>query len=45
MPVDEILARFDRPPSLVVANKLLGMAAGNSVADWTLSDLMAHGFA
>lgn len=30
----EIRARFENPPARVAADNLLGMAAGNSVADW-----------
>lgn len=32
----EIRSRIEKPPARVVADNLLGMAAGNSVADWIL---------
>jgi putative DNA primase/helicase len=32
----EIRSRIEKPPARVVADNLLGMAAGNSVADWML---------
>ncbi len=34
----DIRARIDDPPARVVTDNLLGMAAGNSVADWLLSE-------
>ena len=34
----EIRARIESPPDRVVTDNLLGMAAGNSVADWLLSE-------
>lgn len=33
---DEIVRRFEHPPEQVAAENLLGMAAGNSVAEWML---------
>ncbi|MBK5969040.1 MULTISPECIES: DNA primase family protein [Thiorhodovibrio] len=38
MPESEIRARFERPPQRVIADNLLGLQAGNSVADWLLSE-------
>ncbi len=36
MPEREILERVNRPPQRVTVDNLLGMAAGNSVADWMM---------
>lgn len=36
LPEADIRARFEHPPARVVADNLLGMAAGNSVADWLM---------
>ncbi|AFL74313.1 PriCT-2 domain-containing protein [Thiocystis violascens] len=38
MPVDDIRARLASPPQRVAAENLLGMAAGNSVAEWMLEN-------
>ncbi len=38
MPVAEIRSRIKQPPLRVVTDNLLGMAAGNSVADWMLQN-------
>lgn len=36
MPVSEIRRRIEAPPDRVAADNLLGMAAGNTVADWMM---------
>ncbi|MFB1497558.1 DUF5906 domain-containing protein [Thiocapsa sp. N5-Cardenillas] len=36
MPVAEIRRRIEAPPERVAADNLLGMAAGNTVADWMM---------
>lgn len=37
LPVEEIRHRIDSPPERVAADNLLGMAAGNGVADWLMT--------
>lgn len=36
MPVAEVRARIETPPARVTADNLLGLAAGNPVADWLM---------
>lgn len=38
MPVEEIRERIANPPNRITADNLLGMAAGNSVADWLMEN-------
>jgi putative DNA primase/helicase len=40
LPVSEVRRRIEHPPARVVADNLLGMAAGNSVADWMMSNTL-----
>jgi putative DNA primase/helicase len=40
LPVSEVRRRLEHPPARVVADNLLGMAAGNSVADCMMSNTL-----